>query len=273
MTEPTMLDSGLVSVTDQPRHGGGYVTTVTLTRGRKRNALSGAMCRDIGGFFARLRADGDQWGCEGPAPDSPRLVVIEATGPAFCAGADLDTVHDAAFLSDLYTMLRAIVLCPVPVIAVIDGPAVGAGLQLALACDRRLAGPRASFRLPPAALGFPLDAWTVNRLVDMVGLGRAQSMLLDPQPVPATTAAAMGLCEGPGTTAGVDAVIERMAHLAPLSLAQLKTQLRGTLLPEDPATGGDSAGSALAARCFASSDVDEAMRARQEKRRPRFTGR
>ena len=85
--------------------------------------------------------------------EGARAIVITGAGSSFCSGADLGAAYDAAFRDALYAMIAAVTEAPVPVLAAVNGPAIGAGTQLALACDLRIAAEEATFAIPTARLG------------------------------------------------------------------------------------------------------------------------
>jgi len=122
------------------------VAVVTLNEPRRRNVLSHKMVQDLVAAFDEIEAD-----------DRIRCVVVTGAGSAFCAGAELQTLKDSAAgrFSDVervYEGFLRILRCPLPTIAAVNGPAVGAGLNVALACDIRLASTSAVFESRFAAL-------------------------------------------------------------------------------------------------------------------------
>lgn len=112
------------------------VATVTVSDPRTRNAMDLTMSRRLAAVMAEVGDD-----------HRVRAVVVTGEPPAFCAGADLDQLRTAteADLLEVYAGFLAVAACPLPTIAAVSGAAVGAGLNLALACDVRLAGPTALF--------------------------------------------------------------------------------------------------------------------------------
>ncbi|MDO5097342.1 MAG: enoyl-CoA hydratase [Corynebacterium sp.] len=248
----------------------GQVRILTLNRPEKRNALNTDMCRKI--------AVAVHEASHGPG-ETARAVLIRGNGKAFCAGADLgptDTqaeatggVYGGGFHEALHTMLRAIVNSPVPVIADIQGPAVGAGSQLSLACDLRVAGENAWFGVPAAALGFALDSWTINRAQDLLGGSIARNMLIAHQRVTAEQAAVVGFVTKIGDSQTALNFAEEVASLAPLAMKQLK----GVLNERDGSYNLDAQQQELYDVCWASEDAAEAKAARREKRAPVFRGR
>lgn len=112
------------------------VATVTLNDPAKRNAVTLDMCEQLSATFDRLEAD-----------DKVKAVIITGAPPAFCAGADLSHLGDSAEegLLAIYEGFLRVGRCPLPTIAAVNGAAVGAGMNLALICDVRLAGRSARF--------------------------------------------------------------------------------------------------------------------------------
>jgi len=244
----------------------GRVAVLTLDRQRQRNALDIEHCEQlVAGLDAALQA-------------GARCVVLTGAGTAFCSGADLDAVYDETFRIALYTALSRLVTCSLPVVAAVNGPAIGAGTQLAVAADLRVAGPDAVFGVPTARLGLAVDPWTVARLVQLAGAGPASRLLLEAARLAAADAQRHGLVDH-SVAAGEDktvlatalALAGQLAELAPLTLAYNKQALRAGLpLPGD---FPDPALRASSEACWASSDFQEGRASRNEKRQPVFTGR
>ena len=131
------------------------VAVLTLDRAEKHNALNTELC-------GQLRE-----ALESAVDEGARAIVVTGTGPSFCSGADLAEVYTADFRDALYAMLHAVAEAPVPVIAAVNGAAIGAGTQLAIAADFRVVSPAAFFEVPTARLGLAVDPWTIRRLPDM----------------------------------------------------------------------------------------------------------
>lgn len=193
-----------------------------------------------------------------------RAIVITGKGSAFCSGADLGGVYGDEFLDALYGMLHHLAEVPVPLIAAVNGPAIGAGTQLAIACDLRVADVTAKFAVPTAKNGMAVDAWTIRTLAELAGHGSARRLMLAAETFDRAQALAVGLADRAGTFQDALAWAQEIAMLAPLTLAHNKLVLNG---------GGDEAIAASFADCWASDDVREAALARTEKRTPHFTGR
>lgn len=233
----------------------GPVSILELRRPARRNALDLALCRAITSAAAAEVAAG------------ARVLVVTGEGTSFCSGADLTGVYGDEFLRALYGMLHGpegLTALPVPVVAAVNGPAIGAGTQLALACDLRVADETARFAVPTPRNGMAVDAWTIRRLADVAGGGVARRLMIAAETVDRDEALACGLADRTGTLDDALAWAHEIAALAPLSLAHNKAVLNGA---------DETATDASFAACWASDDVREAAAARVEKRPPVFTGR
>lgn len=240
----------------------GAVAVITIDRHSTRNALDAEVC-------TALRAAVESAGAQAESEDPVRAIVVTGAGTAFCAGADLSGgVYNSDFYDAHAAMLRAVEAVPVPVIAAVNGPAIGAGVQLALAADLRVVAPGAVFAVPVVKVGLALDNWTIRRLANVVGGGHARSVLMTARPVGAEEATRIGLANEVG---GLDVALELAAEVsrfAPLSLQHIKSVINdddARLLPREEHT-------ALQQRAWRSEDMAEARAARIEKRSPVFRG-
>lgn len=239
------------------RHGA--VVLVEIDRQDRRNALDTEHCHALTAALT------------GAVDDGARAVVLTGAGSAFCAGADLDGVHSAEFLTALYDALRTLTELGVPVLAAVNGPAIGAGTQLALAADLRVVGPTARFGLPTAQLGLAVDPWTLRRLALVAGGGAARRVVLACEQVTAEQVPA--LADRLGDLEVAMAWAAQVAVLAPMTLAYSKRVLNQVLEP-DLGLGAHAVEHEAAFRaCFASEDFAEGRAARTEKRTPVFRGR
>jgi len=229
----------------------GPVAILTLQRPERRNALDLHLCRAIHETVDALT--------------DARVLVITGEGSAFCAGADLGGVYGNEFLEALYGMLQRLTELPIPIIAAVNGPAIGAGTQLAMACDLRVADETAKFAVPTATNGMAVDAWTIRTLARLAGGGPANRMMLAAETLGREEALHVGLADRAGTPADAIAWAHEIARLAPLALAHNKLVLNGS-------EADNQRISESFVNVWASKDVQEAARARQEKRRPVFTG-
>lgn len=200
--------------------------------------------------------------------DGARVLVVTGVGSVFSAGADLDQAYAAEFRDALYAALAAIVEAPVPVIAAVNGPAIGAGAQLALACDLRVGGEHATFSVPTARNGLAVDGWTVRRLALLTSGSMARNLLLGAATLSSEDAHGFGLLGRRGDLEVAISWAEDIASMAPLSLAYSKRALADLMEREKPAAATHEMFDA----CWNSIDVQEARRARTERRTPIFQG-
>ena len=231
--------------------------TIELQRPERRNALN----TDL--------ADALREAVEKAAGDDVRAVVITGAGTVFCAGADLSgDVFAANFPDKAIALNKAIDAVPVPVIAAVNGPAIGAGVQLAMVCDLRVVAPEAYFQFPIARYGLALDNWSIRRLSSLAGHGRARGMLLAADRLDSQTALLTGMANRIGTLADAQAWAAEIAALAPLSVRHSKRVLN------DDGAYEDQSGlhKEMFDAAWGSQDVIEAQVARVEKRAPRFQG-
>ena len=233
----------------------GRVALVTIDRRQRRNALDAAACEALGDAVT------------GAASGGAAVVVLTGAGGHFCAGGDLATVTEDRFLAALRSALDAVVAVPVPVIAAVEGVALGAGLQLAVACDLRVAAPDSRFGIPAAKLGLMLDHWSVQRLALLAGHGPARAMLLAAEEVDGATAVRLGLAQREGRLDDALAWAAEVAELAPLTLAGHKLALNRL----EPRLSDPDVEQARR-RAWGSADLAEGIAAFAERRAPRFGG-
>ncbi|GGK58336.1 enoyl-CoA hydratase [Nocardia camponoti] len=235
----------------------GDVVTIELQREDRRNALNEELVAALRGALLEAVAAG------------ARVIVLTGRGPIFSAGADLSGVYSQTFIDGLLDMLHTIESVPVPVISAINGGALGAGVQLAIASDLRVIEPDAFIAVPAAKLGISVDEWTVRRLVSLIGGGPARTILLGAESVSARDAYSYGFANKLGTLADAQDWAKSIAALAPLSLQAMKLMLND----DDTRTpGGPELRAALAA-AWQSEDAQEGRLARKEKRPAKFVGR
>ena len=234
----------------------GTVAVVTLDRAERRNALDQHHVEGL------LDALGDAGGGD------TRAVVLTGAAGHFCAGADVSAVPEERFLAVLGRVLRTIVALPVPVIAAVEGVALGAGLQLAVACDLRVAAPDSRFGVPAAKLGLMLDHWSVQRVALLAGHGPARAMLLAAEEIDGAAAVRLGLAQRAGRLDDAVAWARSIAHLAPLTVAGHKLALNRLEAPPADADVDEAR-----RRAWSSADLAEGIAAFADRRPPRFEGR
>ena len=245
----------------------GAVATLWIDRQPKMNTMTVAMREEFPGLFAALEAD-----------EAVRVLVVRgAGGKAFSAGGDV-----AEFLTlapaDLERWgdtLTAAERCRKPVIAAIDGFAMGAGLELAVACDFRIATRRSEFAFPEVRLGMIPGSGGTQRALRLMGMTRAKLFLMTGRRLSAAEAEAWGLITQAVADDGLDEAVQalatELAERAALALRTLKLVLnRGADAPLDTALE-------LERKAYAwlrsTHDYAEGVTAFLEKRPPRYTGR
>jgi enoyl-CoA hydratase len=254
----------------EERDGDAGLVYVRLNRPAKLNALTRAMLERLTEIF---RAFTDR-------TDLRAVVLTGAGDAAFSAGTDiseLEGLDEAAALAVArrgQDACEAIELCPVPVIAAVNGIAAGGGCELALACHLRLAATHATFSLPELKLGMIPAYGGTQRLARAIGTGRALAAMLAGESLSAGEALRLGLVnrvvaadELHGAAATLAATL---SQLAPLALrACLAAVTRGARLP---LTDGLALEAELFSGLFSTADVREGTRAFLEKRAPIFKG-
>lgn len=243
-----------------------------MLRSPHLNALSVAM-------WQALRAHGEALA----ARDDVHLVIVQGADGHFAAGADIREFsavrHDESsgrryHLELLAPALEALRALPIPVIAAIQGHCIGGGLEIALACDLRIAAADASLGAPVGRLGFPLALPELVPLLDLVGPGVAADLLLAGRLLSGIEAQACGLVQRTVPAAGFDAavvqIVEAVQAGSPLAARLNKRFIRLAQMRGGRLTEADIAGSF---GFFGSHDYREGLAAFLQRRSPRFTGR
>jgi enoyl-CoA hydratase len=198
------------------------VATLTLTDPERRNAMGREMAAEMVAAAADLAADPDL-----------RALVVTGEGKGFCAGADLPQLFGRPDrpvpeirdeLQSYYRAFLAIKELPVPTVAAVNGAAVGAGLNLAMACDVRIAGSRARFGATFSTIGLHPGGGCTWFLVRAMGPSRALTTLLLGELLDADRAVALGLAEGPEVdcVAVATALASRFAEVDPQLARHIK---------------------------------------------------
>lgn len=248
-----------------------HVGLATIDRPERRNALNAELCDELRNHLETT--------------PGLRAVVITGEGVAFCAGADIlrraqDTgglEHGGAdtFRPAFERVLDAIVDYPAPVIAAVNGVALGAGMQLAVACDLRIAAPTATLGIPAAKLGIILSSANVRRLAVLVGQGAARDLLLTARAVDVEEARQIGLVQRIADDAR-GAALELAADIATLAPVSVQGHKRALNIVASAGALDDMALTELQQleeAAFASADLQEGLAAFGEKRPPKFEGR
>lgn len=241
----------------------GRVARLLIDRAAKRNAFDQAMWLQLPTLLERAVAD-----------ETVRLIVLKSAEPGvFCAGADIGELaanaeneawraaNQAAINAAQYALTRA----AKPVIAMIDGDCIGGGCGLALACDLRVATPRARFGITPAKLGLVYPLHDTKLLVDLVGPAKAKEILFTGTLIDAGEAHRIGLINRVADSA--DDVIETMLSTSGHSQREAKRMIRRIL---DGQAEDDADSLARFADAFTRPDFREGVSAFLAKRKASF---
>jgi enoyl-CoA hydratase/carnithine racemase len=247
------------------------VALVTLNRPAKHNALSLELLERLGSTIHELGDDA-----------RVRVVIVRGNDRCFSTGMDLDDLSGVTAVADTQRALAvfrdanaAIERCPKPVIAAVAGWCLTGGLELALACDVRVAADTARFGITSARIGTVAGAGGTQRLPRLIGAGRAKELLFSAEPIDAAEALRIGLVNRVALAGKeVDAAIEMarvFATRAPLSLWFAKTAVNvGLTMPLEAALAFEIG---LTTQLFTTEDRAEGLRAFLDRRDADFKGR
>jgi 2-(1,2-epoxy-1,2-dihydrophenyl)acetyl-CoA isomerase len=250
------------------------VALLVMNRPEKLNALNGELAGALLQAFERIGRD-----------DSIRVVVLTGAGRAFCAGGDLQAIgkgREARDVEQLEPILRAgmgailkMRTIPQPVVAAVNGPAAGAGMNVALAADLRIAAEEATFGQNFAKVGLFPDYGGTYFLPQLVGPSKAAELFYTGEMIDAATAFRLGLVNlvvpGRDLEAETKAFAGKLAGGPPLAMRAVKKTLFGS--EKEALERALEAEVAHQMRCFASDDCLEGIHAFFEKRPPSFKGR
>jgi len=242
----------------------GAVRTVTLNRPEKRNALNEAMMQELRAAFAL------------EPPTDERVTVLRAEGPAFCGGLHLSTQgvdpHQAVVIEEMFDAVHRYAL---PTVAVVHGPGVAGGCELALHCDFVVASTEATLTMPLAQLGVSTTWFLTKKIMEAAGPVIGREFLLLGEPMPAQRLHELGVIARTADPDDLDKVahelIDRLARNAPLSMRMMKAMMlrqMDVLFHADHAAIDDRA-----LKIYQTRDAVEGVAARVERRTADFEGR
>lgn len=239
----------------------------------RHNALSVDMWEAVPPLLALARDD-----------DRVRLVVFSGAGEkAFVSGADITQFEDMRAAREAVTRYEAmaegaltgIYDFPKPTLACIRGYCIGGGINVAIACDMRIASTDAVFAIPAARLGLGYRYSAMKNLVDLIGPGAAKDLFFTARRIDAVEAKSLGLVSRTCAPEALDALLAEytgaLAENAPLTIAAAKAIMREILKPSPELD--EALCTSLIRGCFESADYTEGRTAFMQKRKPVFTGR
>lgn len=241
------------------------LAVVTLRNEKKKNALDPTMLDALVAALARFPSEG------------VRAVVLTGAGDVFSSGYDISALPSgtAPSANPMGPALSAIADGPLPVVAALNGMAIGGGCELAATCDLRVAHDAVTLTMPPVRLGLVYAPAGLRRFVALCGLSRTRELFLTAQPVPAARALGWGLVDRvvarDEVLATALALAGEMARGAPLAVAGTRRALELLQPSLDAAAAEELA--RLMHQAWLSEDSAEARAAFREKRKPQFKGR
>lgn len=247
----------------------GAIATVTINEPEKLNALNSEILRELNVAFDKLADDNDI-----------RVVIITGADRSFVAGAnikemaEMDYQQAKTFGEFGSSVFRKIETCPKPVIAAVNGFALGGGCELALACDIRVASEKAKFGQPEVGLGITPGFSGTQRLARLVGFAKAKELIFTGKVITADDALKIGLVNqvvAPGTLMDeVKAMAETIAKQAPVAVQNAKKAINNGWDME--MSEGIDLEVELFARCFETEDQKSGMKAFLNKEKLAFNG-
>jgi enoyl-CoA hydratase/carnithine racemase len=248
------------------------ILTITLNRPKKLNAFDEQMIREMRSVVWKANFD-----------DSIRVIVITGEGRAFCSGRDingldyennLETPGYRAYVRANHELFDDIEAIEKPVIAAINGICAGGGVEMAIACDFRMASPAAQFLLPENQLGVIPASGACSRMIQMIGMGRLKEMVMAALPIDAEEAYRIGLIH---RVFPADQLIEKTMEFARQLLKRapqamgMGKHIINMCQNVDTETGRllERLGQSVLIR---TADNKEGMQSFRDKRAPKFTG-
>jgi enoyl-CoA hydratase/carnithine racemase len=250
----------------------GDLAFVVFNRPDKLNAMNGEMLEMLPRIMKDLEKE-----------EGVRVIIFRGSGErAFSAGGDINEFREHARSREkaeqahekLLAAIETVYRTEIPTIAMVNGPAVGVGCEISMACDIRIASEDASFGITGSRLGFPIPYRNALRLVSLVGPSNAKKMLYTGELVPAGEAFRMGLATRVLPKAELEAKTLELAHeiaqRAPLALRAIKRTVNEIV--QDPGLQSVDHLARWFVECFLSKDFQEGVSAFLEKRPPVFQG-
>lgn len=246
------------------------IATIMLNRPQAMNALCDALNTDLLEAIRSVYADG-----------TVRALIITGSGKAFAAGADIKEMMNANQFDAERTARKAhsindiLEALPIPVIAAVNGPALGGGCEIALSCDFRVAGESSAFGLPEVGLGIIPGAGGTQRLTKIVGPVKAKEIIMAGKVVKGKEAYEIGLVTkcvpDEKVLEEAFALAEKISQKPAAALQYAKSAINYAV--DNNVHTGSQYEKSLFSLCFETEDQKEGMKAFIEKRKPDFTNR
>ena len=245
-----------------------YICTLTLNRPQKHNALTPRILQQLQKNLVSFQDD-----------DEVRAVIIRGAGDkAFSAGFDisiLDQTHQSGE-DYLQNALKSIRDCPVPVIAMVNGFALGGACEIAVNCDLRIANDRAQFGMPQAKIGMMESYQAMQRFINLVGVAFTKEIFFTGRMIGSTQAKETGLVNQVVPSKDLEKVCCDLANEitvnAPLTVKGSKFVIERCLSCQTLTSEAEQEIQDVVTKIFRSNDYKEGMAAFMEKRNPNFTG-
>lgn len=246
-----------------------HVATITMNRPASLNAMNDGLIDGLHAALDNVERDADV-----------RCAVLTGAGKAFCAGGDLPFLESIegvgakkAFIAKVGAVAKRITAIEKPVIAMVNGVAAGAGVNLMLACDLVYASSKARFAQSFAKVGLIPDCGGLYFLPKAIGVHKAKELMFTADLIDAATAEKLGMlnhvCDDAELADAVYAMANRLAVSAPLSIGLIKKYLNNTAMTLDEVLAAEETTQAL---LMGTEDCKEGIAAFKEKRSPVFTG-
>lgn len=249
-----------------------HITTIIINRPEKRNSLTPSLLKELTNLLKKIETD-----------DSVKCLVIRGAGEkAFSSGFDISSIGQNDMLRDydkddpLVNAMKSIEEFPFPVIAMINGHAFGAGLELAASCDMRICVENAKMGMPPAKLGVVYTYSGIRKFINIVGLSKTKEIFLVGDTIDAIEAKELGLINHVVANSALEkftySIAAKITENAPLSLMTMKKMINSWQNNQSVTADDEITIKKMLQKVQESEDYREGRKAFEEKRKPVFKG-